>query len=101
MKSSIHQIVLRKTVFGMDFATCTPGWIGNDERNVGPERRGYQFLLRQFTFNERSGLPTYLCRVVFEDGSSDSTFVHSIRAAVEYFESFVYNSEVVVEGNRV
>lgn len=94
-------ITMHKTVFGAAFETAAPGWIGHDHREVGPPRRGYTFMMRQWSFNERSGLPTYLCRVVFEDGSSDSIFVHSMRAAVEYFNSFIRDAEIQIESNKL
>ena len=85
-------LVMRKRAIGNDFATAKPGW------HVVDGNRGNQYWMRIDSFNQRSGLTTYLLMVVFDDGSQETTWVHSISAAADYFSSFA-GTEVMIEGN--
>jgi len=88
-------IKMYKTVFGDDFGTATPGW--EAVRYVGDKQ--ITFMMRQVSFNASAGLPTYICRIVWELGSQSNVFTHNRDAALQWFSDKYENATFELEGN--
>lgn len=88
-------IKMHKTVYGDDFATAVPGWIAV-RYSAGQE---ITFMLRQVGFNSYSGLPTYICRIVWANGEQSNVFTHKRDAALQWFRDNYEDAEFELEGN--
>lgn len=93
--TSITVIEMRKCTFGDNFDQAVPGYTTYKRKDK------YTYQLRMIDFNARSGLPTYVARVIFLDGSYETYWAHNINLILDWFKSYEpLNTEFEVEGHK-